>query len=561
MTMYVLMDLEWVTNKQLHFSPTQIGAMRVNDAWEQQSVFYSRIRPRDASFYTWKHIGYTGGTALDYLHSPGIHHVLSKLEEWLLDDDVICIWAKDAKNILKSSYNLVLNKKVAQRIVIIGDYVYPLLKETGIQKGGAHRIASIYGVDAPKPKHHSENDVIAMQLALKAIGFSPELFLNAPPKKSTDASQEIVVPKALNNWSENAPYQYDRKARIIHKKGCSEIPSDADLLGYDTLRIALSKHYEVCPACLASEIKIANKQRNQDIINRTEYNFVYADNSEVFHRRDCGLILATHGVIRGSVYYNTCAETGRRACKCCSPSPDKLVFPSKKIKLQSTKTPSAIERSMTREEQTSLARFKQAQKERYTRQPEQFDSETAKEDFYTLTQPRFAFWASTGYTSFHLRNCRKLQGLTNLKGFSHFNDAVRSGHTPCKFCKPTKKNDISFSLPITSKKRESEKIADLIALCEAHSYPYEESTSMFSFRTPVGRWKINTEQSPYILYHINLTQNLDDDRFYHRQPRMFLSLLDVFHYIHRHDAKLQERSNDEFEIPSCSVASGEREIF
>jgi len=386
MTMYVLMDLEWVTNKQLHFSPTQIGAMRVNDAWEQQSVFYSRIRPRDASFYTWKHIGYTGGTALDYLHSPGIHHVLSKLEEWLLDDDVICIWAKDAKNILKSSYNLVLNKKVAQRIVIIGDYVYPLLKETGIQKGDAHRIASIYGVDAPKPKHHSENDVTAMQLALKAIGFSPELFLNAPPKKSTDASQEIVVPKALNNWSENAPYQYDRKARIIHKKGCSEIPSDADLLGYDTLRIALSKHYEVCPACLASEIKIANKQRNQDIINRTEYNFVYADNSEVFHRRDCGLILATHGVIRGSVYYNTCAETGRRACKCCSPSPDKLVFPSKKIKLQSTKTPSAIERSMTREEQTSLARFKQAQKERYTRQPEQFDSETAKEDFYLIVE-------------------------------------------------------------------------------------------------------------------------------------------------------------------------------
>ena len=553
--MYVLMDLEWVTNKHLHFSPTQIGAMRVNDAWEQQSVFYSRIRPRDGSFYNWKHIGYTGGTALDYLHSPGIHHVLTKLEEWLQDDDIICIWAKDAKNILKSSYNLVLNKKVAQRIVIIGDYVYPLLKETGIQKGGAYRLASIYGLDAPKPKHHSENDVIAMQLALKAIGFSPELFLKSPPQKISDNSQESVAPKAVNPWSENAPYQYDRNARIIHRKGCPEIPSGADLLGYDTLRIALSKQYEVCPACLAYEIKIANRERNQDIINRTEYNFIFVENSEVFHRRDCGLILSTHGVIHGTVYYNTCEETGRRPCKCCNPSPDTAPSPSKKKKTKTQKTPSAVERSMTREEQTSLARFEQAQKERYSRQPEQFESETAKDDFYTLTQPRFAFWASTGYNTFHLRNCRKLQGLTNLKGFSHFNDAVRSGHTPCKFCKPTKKNDISFSLPITSKKREHEKVADLVALCEAHGYPYVETNSMFIFCTPVGRWKINIEQSPYMLYHINLTQKPDDDRFYHRQPRLFLSLLDIFKYIHRHDANLLERSNREFETPSC-VASG-----
>ena len=74
--MYVLMDLEWVTNKRQYFSPTQIGAMRVNDELEQQAVFYSRIRPRDASFYDWKHMGYTGGTSSDFLHAPGIYQVV-----------------------------------------------------------------------------------------------------------------------------------------------------------------------------------------------------------------------------------------------------------------------------------------------------------------------------------------------------------------------------------------------------------------------------------------------------------------------------------------------------
>ena len=98
--MYVLMDLEWVTNNRAFFSPTQIAAMRVNDVWEQQSIFYSRIRPRDSSFYDWKHMGYTGGTSFDFLHAPGIHQVLTNLEEWLEEDDVICIWAEDAKNIL-----------------------------------------------------------------------------------------------------------------------------------------------------------------------------------------------------------------------------------------------------------------------------------------------------------------------------------------------------------------------------------------------------------------------------------------------------------------------------
>ena len=88
--MYVLMDLEWVTNSHVYFSPTQIGAMRVNDVWERQSAFYSRIRPRDKSFYQWNHMGYTGGTSLDFLHAPGIYQVLTNLEAWLLEDDVIC---------------------------------------------------------------------------------------------------------------------------------------------------------------------------------------------------------------------------------------------------------------------------------------------------------------------------------------------------------------------------------------------------------------------------------------------------------------------------------------
>ena len=197
--MYVLMDLEWVTNKRAYFSPTQIGAMRVNDAWEQQSVFYSRIRPRDSSFYDWKHMGYTGGISSDFLYAPGIYQVLTNLEEWLQEDDVICIWAEDAKNILKSSFNLVLKKKVAQRIIIINEYVYPYLAEHGVKRGSAYRIAAACGVAVPGPKHHSERDVVAIQRALKAIGYPAERFIH---RHDMQLQERIIDLKETSEYQE-----------------------------------------------------------------------------------------------------------------------------------------------------------------------------------------------------------------------------------------------------------------------------------------------------------------------------------------------------------------------
>lgn len=145
------------------------------------------------------------------------------------------------QNILKSSFNLVLKKKVTQRIIIINEYVYPYLQDHGVKRGSAYRIANACGVAVPGPKHHSERDVVAIQRALKAIGYSPERFMEPPPKASNEECLTEPLEKA-NPWvAENAPYQYDVKAKLIHKKGCSAIPADAELKGYKDLNAALGK--------------------------------------------------------------------------------------------------------------------------------------------------------------------------------------------------------------------------------------------------------------------------------------------------------------------------------
>ena len=102
-------------------------------------------------------------------------------------------------------------------------------------------------------------------------------------------------------------------------------------------------------------------------------------------------------------------------------------------------------RFLSVEEERSLDRYAQAKKERLSGQNADFKTETEKNDFYTLTQPRFGFFAGSGFETFHLRTCKKLEGLTHIKGFSTFKEAMRSGRHPCKYCKPTNKNNIVYS--------------------------------------------------------------------------------------------------------------------
>ena len=183
----------------------------------------------------------------------------------------------------------------------------------------------------------------------------------------------------------------------------------------------------------------------------------------------------------------------------------------------------------------------EARTERLAAEAGPFASETVKNDFYTLTQPRFSFFSAAGYLAFHKRSCPKLKGLSGITGFARYKDAVRAGHTPCKLCKPTQKLDISCPIPITNQRRNGESVRDLQALCQTQGYPWEREESFFCFSTPVGKWKVDLSSAPYIVYHINLVRTPGNYYCYHRQPRLFLSLADTFAYIKSHDQSLMDR--------------------
>ena len=67
----------------------------------------------------------------------------------------------------------------------------------------------------------------------------------------------------------------------------------------------------------------ARREAIQDLIDRTEYNYLFLNGSNVFHRRGCKACLnaKSAGDILGSIYYATAARQ-RRPCKLCKPTPD-----------------------------------------------------------------------------------------------------------------------------------------------------------------------------------------------------------------------------------------------
>ena len=536
--MFVLMDIEWVKNAENQLYPTQLAAMRVDEQWNCLDRFYSRIRPRDNSFYHWEHMAYTGGGAMDFLCAQGLYAVLSELRSWLRQEDIICFWHKSGKNMLKSMYHLTFGQTVSQRIVILGRYVFLYLKERGRRSGSAYAICDDFGMQAPGPKHQSEHDAAAIRQALLAIQYPAALLYGPPPDEGGKKAAAVQKP------ADDAPYQREKESGLFHKTGCAYIPAGADLQGYTTMKSFFKRKMVPCPHCMKQELSAAIRQHNRDIISRMQYQFVYTEHSQVFHRRDCGVVLGTTGQILGSVYYDGCANTGRRPCKLCHPVPGKWrnaaqrKWKERKKKPAAQQTSSDSDRGMTAQERQAYQRYVQARGERLAGERERFASETEKRDFYTLTQPRFAFFAAAGYQNFHRRNCRKLQGMHNITGFSRSKDALRTGHTPCTLCKPTAKLDIACPIPITNQKRKGESVDDLRGLCQEQGYPIHIKRPFFCFSTPVGRWKIDTSTSPYVIYHINLVRTPDNENYYHRQPRLFLSLLDAFLYIHRHDKNL-----------------------
>lgn len=523
--MYVIADVEWVQNRENKQFPTQLSAVRVDNGWNIVDEFSSYVRPKDTSFHDWKHVAYAGGRPDDFLYARSCYHVFTAFNNWV-GEDTVCWWYIPSRDLHALINRIVLKINNAKPSKILSEYILGFLDGQGCAKGSAYKLARARNIEVPELEHDSRNDVIAIVNLLKGVGFPQEALLKPPIKPK---------PRIDRPGSDMLEYQYDATNALLHKRGCPLIPEGVDILGFGTLAGAVKKGYRAC-ACVREELRLAKREKVLDEITRSQYTFIYAENGRIFHRYDCGLLHNAHHIL-GAGKYETIIKKGLHPCKVCNPTAQDEYRPLLiQQKIAAMKTPKPANRSLTRSEMAAMTRLQQSQKERYSGVLHTDMTKQEKDDLFTLTQPGFGFFAARGYRNFHTRNCNRLVGMSNIRGFDTFSHACRAGYTPCKHCKPNEKQNIVVSIPIDNKVRNYETVEDLSVLCNQYGYTYRYHNGNFELATAVGKWIIHTDSRPVTVEHINLAKKPNCE-IYHKQHRIFLSMIDALRYIHRHDSE------------------------
>lgn len=534
--MYVLCAMETVKNHKNLFSTTQLAAMRVDENWVRKDTFHRPIEPLGPSFHLWQDPAFTGYSPQEFLNAQNAYLVLRSFKNWLSPDDILCWWNQNEKELFVKFYSMTKKTALPHKMLDLKAYFHMAIQDSITLKGNAFKLCSLRGIPTTGKERCSLDRVYAMSSFLHTVSFDQKLLLNPP--------QERVIEREYDPQKGHA-YVYQPDSGLFHQTGCSEINQNSKMEGFGSLAGCVRRRFKPYPVCTLKDANAWRRQHNKDSIERSAYKYVFAQNGKVFHTTSCALVLNAK-IISGSQSYRTCMRRGLRPCRICGPESVAKEQRTKRILRAATsdiktktKKPKKVllfrsNRTLTMSENKALARLVQAQKERKSNVQMEHMSSQEKADHLTLTQPGYAFFSGTGYQTFHLRSCAILGQMTEIKGFSTYQQALAAGKTPCKICKPTSKADMEISVPITNQVRENESESILVSLCEVKGIAYRYEEPYFYMETPVGKWRINVTSRPVIVHHINLAKHPNQTQ-YHRQHRLFLSLKDTFDYICRHD--------------------------
>ena len=511
--MFVIADLEWVSDWSGDMAPTQLAAIRVDENWQARDRFQALMRPQTRLQREWNHVAFTGYTPLQFVNAKTPDRVLTDFEEWLGEKDVILWWFDDSRAHFRKFFQR-YRKKETDRALYLNRPVAAYLKRPELEQYNPYRLAEDRGQEAAGRNHCAESDAETVRRVLEGIGM---------PQK--------VLSDLLLTRIQEEPYVYDAETRRLHRAGCRELLSSPALLrGIPTVAAGIKKRLVPC-ACCREAFFLSLAARNLKVAKC--YTYLFSPDSKVFHRPDCSVVKAMRVLTGCNCWEEALAD--RRPCRLCRPekaAPVAPKIPTPEELAAAQMPPQKQIRAMERQKAAVLEREARMEKAR-TREE--------KKDIFTLTQTRFVFWAARGFGTFHQRNCPKMKGLSDLVGFSRYGEARRAGYAPCRHCKPDPKQDLVYSVPFRDRSRAENGPEVLTGLCEENGFSCRQEKHFFFMETPVGKWRVHLKGYPVMLDHVNLVTGAPGADF-HRQPRVFLSYSDLFTYVKRHDEVLSSRT-------------------
>lgn len=337
-------------------------------------------------------------------------------------------------------------------------------------------------------------------------------------------------------------YSYDTEQKTLHTIECKSEKETHCLIKMNIKQI-IAKKIKTCKCC-QKEFSRQLIDYNKNRISLISDDFVYVEKSKIYHKKGCHCVNRSRKIASDNSA-EMLVELGRRPCKLCKPfepkflhifgGENKRAVKNMLVKKFVLKNDGKTKKNLSLHEIMAIKRYNQAKEDLlYAYQSGmQIDN-----DVLTKNHSSYAFWAGAGYKTFHTYGCKKLQGMTNIKGFSHYSHACSAGYKPCKDCKPSAKSNLEYSIPLKSRARSNEDNTHIENLCKNFGYKYNyETETFFSFETQAGVWKIDLTAMPYHVKHLNTAKNSGNPTL-HEQPRLFLSKSDVILYVKRHDESL-----------------------
>lgn len=240
---------------------SQISAIRVDEEWTEISRIDLFVNPGAECLQDGNHIAFGGYDISRFENGLTEMQSIMRLNHWLKSDDYILVWAKSNNTFLRSLWKRNLGMRIAN-LYDSAIKIRELVNYTDQDNMSSYAVLSHLGGEVVYPEHRASNDVEVFRRILAILRPSIELFMN-----------KVEEPQ------------------------------------------------KAAPPLQPSE----RRKLNLEMVEKTEFNYIYLKGSSVFHRRSCKAWQNAKrtSVILGSVYYNTAAKD-HEPCKLCKPVPSLL---------------------------------------------------------------------------------------------------------------------------------------------------------------------------------------------------------------------------------------------
>ena len=538
--MFVLMDLEWITDYKNFNYETQFAALRVDQNWKEVSSYTSLIRPQEWVEHA---IGLGGHTRADYDHANSLTKVMEGFQRWLQSDDVLCWWQNDPKELFEKEYKRLMGVEL-DRVSIELKPCFMAFVDDGFSKSGnPYDLAAARNIPRYKPAHDSLNDVLMLSHLLAAVSLTQDM------NELLHADAALKVQDQLAH--KNAKYLIDTKDNSTHFSGCKRISSMVNCSAACSIREVLKYHGSICSCCRDKVLPEIVEYNAKELASRkcSGYSkiYFYLDDSAVFHTRDCYCLLRTTKRISSTPILEKLSGQ-KTPCRHCRPDVDReikdisfveamteLSQPARKIVAKpkvgivgDTIYPVLNMDGLNKAHRRAYQRYLEV-KEQRKNSP---DGSCVRSSTTLLADD------STGL--FHTLNCDRIGDHVNMRGFSHCTDAKRKGYRPCKYCNPTHDDEATFSIPEYSAMYKTESLLLIRRECDKYGIRFEihEQEQDLVLYTDMGEWIVDLVNRPIVLMHLNTVNTyLMGEKNYHEQPVMFMNVIDAIRYVNKHDNK------------------------